>query len=86
MVLDLDVGTYYGMNEVGARIWALIEEPVPISSVVSQIMEEFDVEHDRCEASVLRFLERLAGEDLIRVMEVEGDEQVAERRPEEEAL
>lgn len=67
-ILDLEGGVYYGLDEVGARIWEMIQEPRPASEVRDALLEEYDVEPERCERDLLALLERLAEERLIEVV------------------
>ncbi len=66
-ILDLTVGTYYGLDEVGARVWELIQQPAAVSSVQAAIIGEYDVEPERAKRDVLALLQRLAEEGLIEV-------------------
>ncbi len=68
-ILDLEGGVYYGLDEVGARIWEMIQEPRPASEVRDALIEEYDVEPERCERDLLALLERLAEERLIEVVD-----------------
>jgi len=66
-ILELTSGVYYGLNEVGARVWELVQEPVAVSEVRAAIVEEYEVEPARAERDVLALLHRLAHEGLIEV-------------------
>lgn len=66
-ILGLKKGVYYGLNPVGARIWNLIQEPRTVAEVRDAILEEYEVELDRCERDLLALLENLAAEGLIEV-------------------
>ena len=68
-ILDLEGGVYYGLDEVGARMWEMIQEPRPVSEVRDALIEEYDVESERCERDLLALLERLAEERLIEVVD-----------------
>jgi hypothetical protein len=67
VVLDLKAGVYYGLNEVGARVWSLIQSPKSVSEIREAILQEFDVDPNLCERDLLALLRDLAGKDLIRV-------------------
>jgi len=69
VILDLKAGVYYSLNDVGARIWYLIQEPKSVSDIRNTILQEFDVEPERCEQDLLRLLQDLAGKELIRVQD-----------------
>lgn len=66
-ILDLKAGVYYGLDEVGARIWNLLQEPKIVSEIRNTLLEEYDVEPDRCERDLLALLQRLADEGLVEV-------------------
>ena len=67
VMLNLKNGTYYGLDDVGARIWGLIQEPRPVAAVRDSILQEYDVEPDRCERDLLALLGELAAAELIEV-------------------
>ncbi|OLE56323.1 MAG: thymidylate synthase [Cyanobacteria bacterium 13_1_40CM_2_61_4] len=67
VVLDLKAGVYYGLNEVGARVWSLVQEPRNVSDIRDAILEEFDVDPSLCERDLLVLLRDLAGRALIKV-------------------
>ena len=68
-MLSIERGEYYGLNEVGSRIWELIEEPVSVSSVCGSILEEFDVDRPKCEKTVLEYLNQLQDLGLLKQIE-----------------
>ncbi len=66
-ILDLEAGVYYGLDEVGARIWSLIQEPRSVDEVRDILLEEYEVEPERCEYDLVALLQRLAEEGLVKV-------------------
>ena len=67
VVLGLDKGVYYGLDELGSRIWELIAEPRTVAELRDAILAEYEVETDVCERDLVEFLGRLASEGLIEV-------------------
>jgi hypothetical protein len=67
VILDLESGTYYGLDAVGFRIWDLVQEPRTVATIVNAIVAEYDVDRERCERDVLALLDRLAATGLIEV-------------------
>jgi hypothetical protein len=57
---------YYGLDSVGARAWALLATPRRVSELVATLVEEFDVERERCTADLLALLDDLLARDLVR--------------------
>ena len=66
-ILHLVGGVYYSLNEVGARIWELIQESQPVGHILATLLEEYDVPADVCEHHLLAILEELRKEKLIQV-------------------
>jgi len=69
VILDLKSGVYYGLNEVGARVWHLIQEPKTVSEIRDAILQEFDVDQNLCERDLLVLLGDLVGKQLIEVQD-----------------
>jgi hypothetical protein len=67
VILNLQSGTYYGLDEVGNRIWELIQTPRSVKEVQETLMEEYEVEADQCEKDLLALLQMLADENLIEI-------------------
>ena len=72
-ILDLKSGMYYGLNEVGSRIWQLISEPKTVGEVYETLLEEYEVEHERLEQDLIDVLQQLADRGLIEVRDGTGD-------------
>jgi hypothetical protein len=56
MMMSPQKGKYIGMNEVGARIWDLIEQPSDIASLCTALVQEFEVSPEACRTEVDSFL------------------------------
>ncbi len=50
---------YVGLNEVGLRIWELIETPQEIDAVCARLLKEYDISPEVCRAEVNAFLAEL---------------------------
>jgi len=66
VLLDLAGGSYFSLNEVGARIWQLIGEGATLQSIFDALVEEFDAEPERIRADLLALVDELAKSGLIR--------------------
>jgi hypothetical protein len=71
-ILNLKSGIYYGLNEAGARIWKLIQEPRTVNEIKDTLLQEFDVEPDQCETDLFALLEELLSKGLIEVKDEKG--------------
>ena len=68
-LMSVENGKYYAMDPMGSRIWALLEQARPVSAICSLLLEEFEVEPSQCEHDVLAFLNELAQDNLIKVVD-----------------
>ncbi len=68
-ILNLKTSTYFGLNPVGASIWRLIQEPKKVTEIRDAIVEEYDVEPDRCEHDILELLQELSKHGLIEIID-----------------
>jgi|SRR5215207_5892988 len=73
VILGMRDGVYYGLDAVGARVWALVASPRRVSEIVLAITEEFQVSPERCERDVLTLLDELSARELVREVPMEGD-------------
>ena len=67
VILNLKSGMYYGLNEVGVRVWQLLREPTSVKGIRDTLLKEYEVEPDRCERELLALLQDMADNGLIEV-------------------
>ncbi|WLR42775.1 lasso peptide biosynthesis PqqD family chaperone [Bacillus carboniphilus] len=65
VMLNIDNGKYYNMGTVGGYIWILMDNPIMVTKIIAQLIEEYNVEREECEKEVLAFLNHLLKESLI---------------------
>jgi hypothetical protein len=66
-ILDFKAGVYYGLDDVGARVWQLVQEPREVREIRNVLLDEYEIEPDRCERDLIELLRSLAGEELIEI-------------------
>jgi hypothetical protein len=66
-ILNLRAGMYYGLDDVGARVWQLLQEPTVVGDIQATIAREYEVEPTRAREDVLALLKQMAEEGLIEV-------------------
>jgi len=69
-ILDLDRGVYYGLDEIGARIWNLAQAPTSVDALCEVLVREYDVDRERCERSVVTLLGELVAKGLVEIVAV----------------
>ena len=67
VMMNLDKGEYFMMNEVGSRIWEIISEPINVKGIVDTLRSEYEVDEETCKDTVIEFLGRLDYADLISI-------------------
>jgi hypothetical protein len=67
IILNLKSGVYYGLDSLGARIWELIQKPMLVRDVCDVILDEYDVEREKCERDLCIFLQELVVNSLVEV-------------------
>ena len=67
VILGLKDGVYYELNEVGARIWRLIQQPRSVQSVIDTLLAEYDVPAQQCAADVLALAEDMVNRGLVDI-------------------
>jgi hypothetical protein len=67
VMMSVENGEYYGLNEIGSAIWERISEEIKVEDLVRQLMEEYDVERSECEKDTFEFLEEMATKKLVVV-------------------
>lgn len=72
VVLNLETGTYFGLNPIAAFIWQLIQKPAKVSFVREELLKEFRVDASQCEADLLSFLKQLSANGLVRIQGPDG--------------
>ena len=67
VLLDLEAGSYFGLNSVGARIWEHLSEGVSLKAAYTALMGEFDVEAGVLQDDMLELVASLEAAKLIEV-------------------
>ncbi|HXZ12293.1 MAG TPA: PqqD family peptide modification chaperone [Candidatus Sulfotelmatobacter sp.] len=66
-ILNLKNCVYYGLDSVGARVWALLQKPQTVGKLRDALLDEYEVEAERCERDLFVLLEKMRSEGLIEV-------------------
>jgi hypothetical protein len=66
VMMSVDSGVYIGLNDVGARVWDLIETPRDLADICSTLSDEFETTPDVCRPEVEAFLAQLEQRGAVR--------------------
>ncbi|MCB1708518.1 MAG: PqqD family protein [Halioglobus sp.] len=65
VLLDLESENYFGLDEVGTRIWQLIQQTNDLQAIYQTLLTEYDVAEDRLQQDLGNLLGEISGLGLI---------------------
>lgn len=74
VLLDTKGGGYYGLNEVGSKIWSLLREGKSLADVLASLLNEYDVSEEQLRSDMAQFLSAMNSQNLLQVKNVEDPE------------
>lgn len=72
VLLELNTETYYGLDEVGTRVWQLLKDHRTVDPILAALMAEYEVDEMTLRGDVERLLGELAEVGLIQVERAPG--------------
>ena len=69
VLLDLQTENYFGLDEVGTRIWQLIKETDDLKAIFNTLLDEYEVSEDRLQNDMGVLLGEISELGLIRLQE-----------------
>jgi Coenzyme PQQ synthesis protein D (PqqD) len=70
VILNMNSGMYYGVDEIGAFIWGVIEEPHTLEDLRETILSAYQVDRETCNRDVMAFLIDMHTAGLIEIDDV----------------
>lgn len=67
VILGLSAGRYFGLDDVGSRVWQLVQQPVSLRAICDTIVREYDVDLSTCEGDVVRIVGEMLSAGLVEV-------------------
>ena len=65
VMMDLEKGQYFMLNEVSGYIWELMKTPISMEAIITSLMNEYEVEREVCESSVTDLLHNMHHANLV---------------------
>lgn len=65
VLLDLDHGTYLGLDPIGSRFWDLITADASFGDAVETMLAEYDVTREQLESDLQALLAELEQHELV---------------------
>ena len=67
VMMDLEKGHYFMLNEVAGYVWELMKTPTSVETIITSLMNEYEVERAECEASVKDLLHNMHHANLVMI-------------------
>jgi hypothetical protein len=67
VILNLDSECYFGLDEIGTRMWTALTSTADVAAATEALLAEFDVEPERLRTDLDEFVAALADAGLVRV-------------------
>ncbi|MFL6199433.1 MAG: PqqD family protein [Thermoanaerobaculia bacterium] len=67
VVLELESGRYFGLNETGTRMWLLLQEHGSVEAALRALLSEYDVAEELLRRELTSFVETLSSQRLLLV-------------------
>ena len=68
ILLNLNSGSYYELNDVAHLIVQNLNNSISFKEIKEIVIENFDIEEDKCEKDILSFLQNLIERDFLEVL------------------
>jgi hypothetical protein len=63
-----DLSSIYTLNEVGARVWQLVDGQTPVAKIVQAITSEYEVTDEAAEADIVELIQDWETAGLVRAV------------------
>ncbi len=69
VLLTVESGKYFKIDEIGSLIWEYIKKPKSISEIKDYLIQDYNVTEDQCVADISSFLDKLISDNLLKVID-----------------
>ena len=56
VMMNMETGDFVTLNNVGADIWTIADQPMPVKDLVKKLQEIYDISDEQCLAETREFL------------------------------
>ena len=67
VLLNVNTENYYGLDEVGTRMWSVLREAPSIADAIDTLLDEYEVERATLERDVDELLTQLLDKKLVEL-------------------
>jgi hypothetical protein len=67
ILLNLNTEHYFGLDQVGTRMWIVLNESDTLAAAVNTLLQEYEVEPLQLEADLRELIDQLVSEGLLEL-------------------
>ena len=67
VILNLDSERYYGLDDVGTRMFSVLTSSNSIQAAYDELVKEYDIDHDTLRKDLFSLVEKLLEQGLVEV-------------------
>lgn len=67
VLMNLDIGNYYTLDDIGSRIWELLEAPTTLSELCRLLVNEYQIDEPTCNVDISIFIKELINNHLVKI-------------------
>jgi hypothetical protein len=70
VMMSIENNEYYGLNKTATEIWQLIENPIIVKDICSDLINKFEISYNDCLIAVIQHIETLLSKKLIEIVDL----------------
>lgn len=67
LILDVNNGKYFALNSVSNDIWKILENPLNVNEIISELTKIYDVDYKKCEEDTFVAIKKMLRLKIINV-------------------
>jgi pyridoxal biosynthesis lyase PdxS len=67
MMMHIDHGRYFTLDDVGSDVWRRIEAPCSFAALVAGLAVDYDADHTTIATDVARLLGRMTAQEIVQL-------------------
>lgn len=68
VMMSMEKGAYYGLDEIGSQIWTQLAEPTRVVALCEALAARYEAPAAQIEADVKAFLQELLDEGMVQIV------------------
>ena len=77
VLLNLETEQYFGLDEIGTRMWQLVTTSTDIDAAYQELLAEYDVQPETLRENLTELLGRLIEHGLLQVLPADAEKPAA---------